>query len=249
MRGTRSRSAPRTGARYSLNKMNKQLNLKSIALIGRTFDEYYRMFALDDELLESGNILDAASGVSSFCAEACTKGYRVTASDRIYASAPSEIEQKCAFDLDAVIKQLPDVADLYVWDYFKDIQSLKTRREKAYRLFIEDFKKHGTKRYIPTEYPVTDFRDDQFTIALASHFLFLYEDHLDYGFHKKTILELLRVASKGIRIFPIVNLKGKRSSLLETLMHDENFEEFKMSIKKTCYEFMRGGNEMLVIEK
>lgn len=228
--------------------MDKQLDLRDIVLIGRTFDEYYRMFALED-VPENETILDVASGVGSFCAEANGEGYNVTASDKIYASAPSVIGQRCASDLDTVIKQLPDVADLYIWDYFKDIQSLKEQREKAYRLFIEDFKKHGKKRYVPVEYPAAGFAHDQFTISLVSHFLFLYEDYLDYDFHRRTVLELLRITSKEIRIFPIVNLKGKKSPLVALLMHDKVFEPFQMSIMKVGYEFMKGGNEMLVIKK
>jgi len=229
--------------------MDKQLNLKNIVLIGRTFDEYCRMFALDNDLLKSETILDVASGVSSFCAEANGKGYNVTASDKIYTSAPSEIEQKCASDLDAVIKQLPGVTDLYVWDYFKDIQSLKAQREKAYRSFIQYFKKHGKGRYVPVDYPAADFTHDQFNISLVSHFLFLYEDRLDYDFHRRTVLELLRITSKEIRIFPIVNLKGKRSSLVKPLMDDKDFEPFQISIKKVGYEFMKGANEMMVMMK
>jgi hypothetical protein len=150
--------------------MDKQINLENIALIGRTFEEYYNMFNLDDL---SGNkiILDAASGVSSFCAEANKKGLNVTASDKIYSLSPYEIEQKCKQDLDMIIKQMPDIADLFVWNYFKDIKSLKKQREKAYKLFIEDFRKYGTGRYVPVEYPATDFGSHQFDISLLSHFM------------------------------------------------------------------------------
>src|SRR3989304_4453883 len=102
--------------------MDKQLNLRNIALIGRTFEEYYKMFDLDN-LAKDEQILDAASGVSSFSAEASAEGYNVTASDRIYNSSPLEIEQKCKQDLDAVIKQLPDLVDLFVWNFFKDIRA------------------------------------------------------------------------------------------------------------------------------
>lgn len=229
--------------------MDKQLVLKDIVLIGRTFNEYCRMFDLNDELLKKEKILDAASGVSSFCAQACARGYNVTASDKIYTSDPSEIEKKCVEDLNVVMNQLPGVADLYNWNYFKDMDALKKNRENAYTLFIEDFKKYGTGRYVPVEFPVTNFLDDQFTIALVSHFLFLYEDHLDYDFHKKTILELLRVTSKEFRIFPIVNFKGKRSKFVDRVIQDEDFERFRISIKKVGYEFIINGNEMMVIMK
>ncbi len=206
------------------------------------------MFDLGNISLKNETILDVASGVSSFCTEANAKGYNVTASDKIYKSSASDIGQKCACDLDTVIKQLPDIADLYVWDYFKDIRSLKAQRERAYKLFIQDFKKYGQKRYVQVEYPVTDFGDGQFTISLMSHFLFLYEDRLDYELHKRTILELLRITSKELRIFPIVNLKGQRSPLVESLMYDEDFERYPISIKNVSYEFMKNGNEMLVIK-
>ncbi len=226
--------------------MDKQLNLKDIVLIGRTFEEYYKMFDLNSSL-KNEPILDVASGVSSFCAEASAKGYIVTASDRIYTSGPKDIEQKCMQDLDEVMEQMPGLIDLFVWNFFKDIQALKAQREKAYKLFIEDFKKHGAKRYIPVEYPSTDFIDNQFTVSLVSHLLFLYEDQINYDLHKKIIFELLRITSKEIRIFPLANLKGKKSSFVDALMHDENFERFKMSIEKVDYEFMKNGNEMMVI--
>ncbi len=228
--------------------MDKQLNLKNIVLIGRTFEEYHKMFELDN-LPENEHILDVASGVSSFCAEASTKGYNVTASDRIYTSSPLEIESKCRHDLDVVMNQLPGLIDLYVWNFFKDVLALKTHREKAYKLFIEDFKNYGTKRYMPAEYPTTDFRGDQFTISLVSHFLFLYEDHINYDFHRKVIRELLRITSKEIRIFPIVNLKGKKSIYIDRLMHDKDFKHLQISIKRVGYEFMKNGNEMMLIDK
>ncbi len=224
------------------------MNLKNIVLIGRTFEEYHKMFELDN-LPANEHILDVASGVSSFCAEASAKGYNVTASDRIYTSSPLEIESKCRQDLDAVMNQLPDLVNLYAWDFFKDVRALKTNREKAYKLFIEDFKNYGTKRYMPAEYPTTDFKEEQFSVSLVSHFLFLYEDHINYDFHRKVIQELLRITSKEIRIFPIVNLKGKKSIYLDRLMRDKDFSHLQISIKKVGYEFMKNGNEMMLIDK
>ena len=143
--------------------MNEHLDLKTIVLLGRMFEEYYKIFALDNDILENEIILDVASGVSSFCAEANSKGSNVTASDKIYFLSPDEIETKCRDDLDSVIKQMPSISDHYVWDFFKDVRSLKTFRVKAYKLFLEDFKTSGIKRYKPVEYPVTDFEENKFT--------------------------------------------------------------------------------------
>jgi hypothetical protein len=227
--------------------MDKKLELRDIVLIGRTFDEYFRMFKLGDMNLKNEKILDVASGVSSFCREANSKGYNVTASDRIYNFSAEEIEEKCIKDLEMVVEKLPSVADLYKWEFFKDIDVLKKNRERAYKLFIEDFKRENGKRYITVEYPQTKFADKEFTISLISHFLFMYDEHLDYEFHKKAISEVIRITSKEIRIFPIVNLKGKRSLFVEKVMGDKEFNRYEMAIKKVDYEFVKNGDEMLAI--
>ena len=181
----------------------KKLDLKDIVLIGRTFDEYYNMFALGDLNPQTERILDVASGVSSFCKEANSKGFDVIASDRIYNFLPVEIEEKCKKDLETVFLELAKVMDLYKWDFFKTVSDLRTAREKAYELFVEDFKLQGGKRYIYADYPFNSFTDNQFTVSLVSHFLFMYDEHLDYGFHKKTILERIRISSDKVRIFPL----------------------------------------------
>ena len=228
--------------------MDKKLGLKDIVLIGRTFDEYYRMFELSNINFKDEKILDVASGVSSFCSEANSKGYNVTASDKIYSFSAEKIEEKCAEDLKMVMEKLPSVADLYKWEFFENVDALKKNRERAYRLFVEDFKKMNGNRYIATEYPRTQFADKEFTISLISHFLFMYDEHLNYEFHKKTISEIIRITSKEIRIFPIVNLKGERSLFVKRLMEDSEFRDYKMTIKKVDYEFVKNGNEMLTIK-
>ncbi|MBC2582263.1 hypothetical protein [Clostridium sp. DJ247] len=227
--------------------MKRKLDLKDIVLIGRTFDEYYKMFNISS-INKNEKILDVASGVSSFCAEAKALGYDVTASDRIYCFSAEEIEEKCAKDLETTMEKLAEVEDLYKWEFFKDIEHLKRQRRKAYKGFIEDFKQNSAVRYINTEYPKNNFKDKQFNIALVSHFLFMYDEYLDYEFHKRVIKELTRITSKEIRVFPMVNLKGEKSLFVDKLMEDECFSNYKIGIVKVDYEFVNGGNEMLVIK-
>ena len=229
--------------------MDKKLDLKDIVLIGRTFDEYYRMFDLANINVKDEKILDVASGVSSFCTEANYRGYNVTASDRIYCFSAAEIEEKCIMDLMVVLEQLPDIADLYKWEFFKDIEDLKKNRVKAYKLFIKDLKENGSKRFIYTEYPKNEFVDNEFSISLISHFLFMYDDKLDYEFHKQTILEIIRITSGEVRIFPIVNLKARKSLLVNQLMNDRDLKNCEITIKKVDYEFVKNGNEMLTIRR
>lgn len=227
--------------------MDKKLELKDFVLIGRTFEEYYKMFDLKS-LSKNEKILDAASGVSSFCAEANANGYNVTAADRVYEFNPEEIEEKCAKDLEETMKKIPAIKELYKWDFFKDIEQLKSHRERAYRGFIKDFKLHKKDRYISSEFPSNNFKENQFDVSLISHFLFLYDEHMNYEFHKQIINEIIRITEKEIRIFPIANLKAQRSPFIEKFMEDKAFNNYEINIVKVNYEFIKGGNEMLVVK-
>lgn len=227
--------------------MAEKFELKDIVLIGRNFEEYYKMFQLG-EISKDEKILDVASGVSSFCAEANLKGYDVTASDRIYKFSPSEIQKKCAKDLETVIEELQDHKDHYNWEFFKYISAFRKTRKRTYERFITDFKEEGQSQYLDVEFPKTQFKEKQFTISFVSHFLFLYDEHLDYEFHKNTILELIRITSKEIRIFPIHNLRWEESSFARDLMKDPEFANHKMKIEKVDYEFAKNANEMLKLK-
>ena len=227
--------------------MSGHLELKDIVLIGRRFMEYCRIFSLNETILAGGKILDAASGVSSFCAEANKLGYKVTASDIIYRFGEEQIAEKCRADQEDVMRQMQVLKDMYVWDFFNDVAALRAYRAEAARLFIEDFRKYGTERYIAAEYPHTGFKDNEFSLSLCSHFLFMYEDRLDYDFHKQTICELARITSDQIRIFPLINLKGVRSAFVNRLMHDPELNRFRFEIEKVDYEFMKNADEMMRI--
>lgn len=227
--------------------MSKRLDLKDIVLIGRTFDEYYNMFELSS-LNKTEKILDVASGVSSFCSEARALGYDVTASDRIYCFSSEELEEKCTKDLEVTMEKMIEVKDLFKWKFFKDIEDLRKHRKKAYLEFARDYKEKGSECYINTAYPISNFKDKQFDISLVSHFLFLYDEFLDYEFHKQVIKELTRIVSKEIRIFPLVNLKGEKSSFVRKLMSDKEFIANKIEVKNVGYEFLSGADEMLVIK-
>jgi hypothetical protein len=46
-------------------------------------------------------------------------------------------------------------------------------------------------------------------MAVVSHLLFLYSEHLDEAAHLSSVFELLRVAEK-VRIFPLVTLERRK---------------------------------------
>lgn len=227
--------------------MGRMLELDHIVLIGRTFDEYRAMFNLDDLTGDKPKILDAASGVSSFCAEASEMGLDVTGTDVIYGFDSDEIAVKCKADLETVTQKIRHVQQSFKWEYFKDIEELRKERTRAYSAFINDFQRHKGQRYVFGELPNSIFNDNEFTHVLSSHFLFMYDEFFDYEFHKAVLQEFIRIASKEIRIFPIINLSCEKSTFVERLLKDKDFTGISFEIRQSGYEFAKGGNEMLVI--
>ncbi|MDQ0217907.1 hypothetical protein J2S21_000999 [Peribacillus cavernae] len=77
----------------------------------------------------------------------------------------------------------------------------------------------------------------------------MYADRLDYQFHLTTLNELLRVSKEEIRIFPLVDLGGKRYKHLDQLV--SYLEENGCSVEevKVNYEFQTNANSMLKIRK
>lgn len=65
--------------------------------------------------------------------------------------------------------------------------------------------------------------------------------------HIQAITEMLRVC-KEIRIFPIVDLDANITDLITNVI-DYFKEDYCVEIVETQYEFQKGANKLLVIEK
>jgi hypothetical protein len=229
-------------------EMKSSLELSKVVLLGRTFEEYARYFALNENELRGQKVLDIASGVSSFCAEANTKGTSVTAFDPIYEFSPEEIKARCEPDLDFVMSEIGKVA-AYKWEFYKDPERLRKFRECAYRSFLPDFTERKGERYIFGKLPHTPFRDGQFDLTLVSYFLFVYEEQFDYEFHKQSIKEILRVTSGEARIYPLVNFKAERSQFVSRIKDEPAFADWNFEEVQTDFEFLKNSNSFLRIRR
>jgi len=228
--------------------MEKKFNIDKIVFVGRNYDEYMKMFELHLSYLKNKRILDCAAGASSFTTELFKKGYDAIATDVLYDVDPYALEKKCENELSKVMQALSGVEDMYVWDYFKNPDELRKHRMTTYQAFINHYRKEKGNKYIKSELPKLPFEDNEISLVLSSHFLFLYDDRLSYEFHKDSIKEMLRI-SKEIRIFPLLGLNSKKSLFVDKIMVDGLSNGVKVEIIKVPYEFMRGGNEMMKITK
>ena len=225
------------------------LNLENIAITGRTFEEYSSFFDFKIEDLKGKKVLDCPSGASSFVSTLKQNDIDVIGVDLLYEFDIESIETQ-GYKTIEKIYQDTSWMDVYKMDFYKSKENHRNHRENALKAFVNDFNK---KDYIFTKLPNLPFENKEFDLALSSHLLFVYDNMLDYEFHKNSILEMLRV-SKEVRIFPLVDFKN--SKVLEEKNFSpfvykilEELKDFKCEIVKVDFEFQPKANYYLKILK
>ena len=224
------------------------MRLADIVPWGRTLLEYEEMFLLTEDELKS-KILGCGDGPASFNVSLTYCGGSVVSVDPTYMFSKEQFASRIDEVAKLVMAQVRQNVDTYVWKNITNPDALYEMRMSAMKHFLEDYdagKKEG--RYIEASLPHLPFKEQQFDLALSSHFLFLYSEHLDELFHKEAITEMLRIA-REVRIFPLVTLLGEVSPHLEPIMEYFDTKDYVCKVVKTRYEFQKGGDEMLQIQR
>ena len=224
------------------------MQLDTVVPFGRSLDEYRQMFALSEDDL-ARNIIGVGDGPASFNAEMHALGKRVVSIDPLFRFSADDIEWRFYAVVDDIIAQVKTTPDDWVWSYHRSPEHLRQHRINVLTRFIADYeagKQAG--RYLVGELPQLDFRNGQFDLALCSHFLFLYSDQFSYDFHRLSILDMLRVASE-VRVFPLMTLGLQPSPYVGPLMQELHSIGYTAQIHTVPYEFQRGGNHMLCIQR
>lgn len=225
------------------------MKLSDVIPWGRTHGEYVEMFSLTDDDL-GARILGCGDGPASFNSELTHMGKSVVSCDPVYAFSRAEIESRVTEVEPIVRAELRRTQSQYLWDSAGSPELLCAKRLEAMRTFLEDYEEGQREgRYRAAELPELPFSDKSFDIALVSHFLFLYSKHKDVEFHKKAILELLRVA-KEVRIYPLVTLDGEMSPHLQPVLDFLAEQDGVVTtIKDSRYRFQRNADHMLVVSR
>jgi len=213
---------------------------------GRSFDEYTRMFNLQQSDL-GRNILGCADGPAAFNAGMHQRGYRATSVDPLYGFDRSTIEQRIHATYDVVLDQTRRNRHLFRWlPPIDSVDALGRIRLAAMLEFLGDFESgRAGHRYVNAGLPALPFTDAGFDLVLCSHLLFLYTDNLDLDFHLRSIDEMLRVG-REVRIFPILDTNARTSSHLASVMNRCD-QRRNVELVTVDYEFQIGGNVMLRI--
>lgn len=218
--------------------------LEKVVPWGRSFDEYVRMFDLVEVDLQ-GRVLGCGDGPASFNSQLTKQSGHVVSVDPIYAFSADAIRERIEQTYAEVIEQTRKNLHEFLWTSIRTVEELGQLRMTAMQEFLADYpqgKEQG--RYVAAELPDLPFVEGQFDLALCSHFLFLYSEHLSEAFHVTAIRELCRVASE-VRIFPLLELGAKPSRHLAAVTDRLQNQGYSVSTELVSYEFQRGGNQMM----
>lgn len=224
------------------------MELKNVVPWGRSFSEYKDMFTLTEDDLNK-KILGCGDGPACFNAEMTERGHKVVSVDPIYKFNVAQIKSRITSVYPNIINQISRHQEDYLWDNIANPAELGQIRMEAMNKFLGDFEiGKEASRYVDASLPTLPFDDNSFNLALCSHYLFLYSDHIDLEKHIEYVDELCRV-SKEVRVYPLLSLEGTTSRHLETVvstLSDQGLFAFLAPVK---YEFQKGADQMLVVKK
>jgi SAM-dependent methyltransferase len=235
--------------------MTRKYEQVGTAMTCRSFEEYVRMFALGDPPAAAGEVLDVASGASSFTAEAARRGLAIVAVDPRYGLPADALYEEARTEIDVSTAKLEGLKDLFDFSYYGSLENHRAGREASLERFITDFaadRREGGGRYVAGELPHLPFEDDRFDLVLCSHFLFLYGEHFDEDFHERAVLELIRVCRPGgeVRIYPLVTLSFREYPHLDRLVDRVRRETgCEVAFPESRLPFIPGSDRLMVIRK
>ena len=223
--------------------------LGDIIVTARPFDEYLAMFDLRPADLSTATVLDCPAGASGFAEGARAIGCEATACDPLYTGMTShgELVARARRDTAFGNQYVADTPDTYVWGFFRDLDDHLSRRMAAVDAFDRD-RMANPDRYVMGALPHLPFSDDAFDLVLSSHLLFVYPDHFDAEAHLDGVLELARVASGEVRMFPLVDTTTRPWAGLLDLRRALSARGHATEVRHVPYEFIRNGDAMLVID-
>ncbi len=224
------------------------ITLEQVVPWGRSKDEYVRFFDLSASDMSS-RIVGVGDGPASFGAELGVPGRFVVSCDPIYQFKAEELRQRIDATHDRLLAAVTANADLFVWNDIRSPEHLSEIRMAAMRRFLDDYA--GPDRrgcYIAGALPCLPFADSAFDLALCSHLLFLYSEHLSYEMHLRSIIEMCRIA-REVRIFPLIMLGNAPSPHFEPLLAELRGRHYKAEVRDVPYEFQKGGHRMLTVTR
>jgi hypothetical protein len=214
-----------------------------VLVTSRSAAEYRAMFGLVPDDL-TGSVLDCCAGGSSFAAE--TSG-EILAVDPAYAMGCEELAVRVETALDDGDRMIEQNADRFEWGWYGSTARRAEMRRAAAELFLADLELRP-ERYVAGALPDLPLATGAVDLALCSHLLFTWAD-LGEDWHRRALAELVRVARREVRIFPVVvQGTGEPVAFLDVLRAEMDGLGHRSQLREVPYRFQRGGDRMLQID-
>lgn len=177
-----------------------------IAATARNLDDYFQMFALDEN--DTGvSFADCAAGASAFAAQVRARGGWAVSVDPLYRDGLSVVRARARHNLDHCEKWLRAHANVIDWDYLGSIEAYRRTGLHNLDVFSTDYAAHP-ECYIAASLPALGLPERSVDVALCANFLFAYADVLSIDFHVAAIVELARVARREVLVHPLAARDG-----------------------------------------
>lgn len=212
----------------------------------RSFAEYEAMFDLSEQDL-IGRVLDCCAGSSSFVTELTDRGGTGVAVDPAYAMARSQLKAAATDSLGDANQIIDHHSAHFVWDWYGTPERRHRMRSEASARFLADIDRRP-HHYVAGSLPHLPFTDKSHDLVLCSHLLFTWSTEFDADWHLAAIREMLRVARREVRIYPlVVQGSGEDVPFLESLLTQLRRSGHDVDTRQVSYRFQRGADAMLTV--
>lgn len=232
-----------------------ELQFGRIAFYGRMLEEYEWFFNFQIGQLAGKRVLDSHARASSFTAEAVRRGVRAIAQDPLFDRQVAALNSLGQADVIEVLKRTMTRPELYNFDFIKDFDDVRRRREIALDRFARDYPSGCAQgRYVAGQLPYLPFNDASFDLVLNQHYLFLYAEHFSFDAIFQACLEMARVCdfNRGgeVRIYPILGHNGRVYPYLQRLRIDLFLAEgISAEVVEIPFQYLKGSNQMLILHR
>lgn len=220
--------------------------LKKFVLWGHRLNDYKAMFNLSESFLETSEIIEYGSGITSFNAEMTALGRKVISIDPMYALTLEEIKASVNEVFDATIETIKNNKEKYNWKNHDALKALIHSRREGIELFYNDFDQ-GIKegRYLSCINPdILIAEDCCFDLALITHHLFVNFDDQGVEEHVALIHEMIKIAGE-VHVFPLLDKYGQISKLLGPVMLSLQQSQLGLEVCQVGSQLQKSGNAML----
>jgi hypothetical protein len=237
-----------------------KISYEHVLFFGRTLSEYESMFALDILEWKGRRVLDCPSGPSSFVAEARKQGVFAFGCDPIYENSPEHMMAAGNKDIEVFITEQQALPHFFDKNMDKNPQLYCEKRRHALKIFLEDYPDGlANGRYFTASLPTLPHPDKSFDLVLSANLLFFYSDTasggtsplstFNYEFHHKAVLELYRLCSKEVRIYPLKGPNMPEHLYLAPLMQELAAAGIDAQLKPVTYRGVLGAEHALSLSR